>query len=178
LVVCVRSCIFLLLLLICPIKVLADWQSKTVGNPNTQFSQFSVQSSENFPIFTVSCVSAGASLVDMLQIDRLTRDAINVIERIEIQVDDNITMIFYPDQHKMRIGYSYYSQLESGIETVTLTPADDAGLVQFAEMTRQFIDGYSGVARVIATSSESEVQFSLLGFTREYLSMRSACLNN
>jgi len=174
----VRSYILFLGLLIYSVNALADWQSSTVRDPSADISQFSVRASDDFPMLTLSCVTVNSTPVDMLQIDRLTRIDMGVIKSIEIRVDSSPAMIFYPDQHHIIIGYQYHPQLESGIETVAMTPVGDAGEIQFAQMVRQFIDGYKSVARVTTTKGESRVEFSLLGFTQAYLSARTACISS
>jgi len=174
----VRSYILLLGLLGCSVNAVADWKTKVVSDPVTNFSQFSLQASDNFPLFTISCVSLDASPIDVLQIDRLTRIESGAIQEIEIRVDSNPVIRLFPDQHKINILYNYHAQLESGIETVTLVPANDSGENQFAELVRQFIDGNRGVAQVTTATSQMQVEFSLMGFTRAYLAMRTACLKN
>lgn len=173
-----RSFILFLGLLSCSVSALADWNTKVVRDPVADFSQYSLQASDNFPLITFSCVSFDASPFDVLQIDRLTRIESGTIQEIEIRVDSNLAMRFYPDQHKININYTYHVQLESGIETVTLVPSNDSGKNQFAELVRQFIDGYSGVAQVKTATNETQVEFSLMGFTQAYLAMRTACLSN
>jgi len=113
----------------------------------------------------------------MLQIDRLTRIQSVGIEEIEIRVDDNAPILFFPGQYKINSGYTYYPQLESGIETVTLIPSGDSAEIQFAELVRQLIDGFSAVASVKTVTVDTQVEFSLIGFTNGYLTMRTACLD-
>jgi len=156
----------------------ADWQSKAVRDPNIDFNQFSVQASDSFPLLTLSCVNGNTSAVDMLQIDRLTRIATSIVDRVEVRVDSNSTLVFFPDQHKININYNYYPQLESGIETITLMPSNDPGQAQFGKLVSQFINGYSGVVRVVTETSETQIEISLLGFTQAYLSMRTDCINS
>jgi len=173
----VRSYLLLLGLLCCSVSALADWESNTVRDPTSDLAQFSVRSSDDFPMFTLSCVSNKPTLVDMLQVDRLTRVDTGAIEVIEVRVDSNSAMIFYPDQHNIIVGYQYHAQLESGIETVTMTPAGSSGEIQFAELIRQFIEGYKAVVQVKSAEGETRVAFSLLGFTQAYLAARTDCLS-
>ena len=168
---------FLLGLLSCSVSSLADWQTKAISDPLGELSQFSLRPSDDFPLFTFSCISVEESRIDMLQIDHLTRDGIDDIERIEIRVDANPSMIFFPDQHIINFTYQYYPQIEFGIETVTMIPSNGSGEVQFAELLRQFIGGRRGAARVVSSTEEKAVAFSLMGFTQAYLSMRTACLD-
>jgi len=173
----VRICILLLGLLSCSVNALADWQTKVVRDPLTDFSQFSLRPSDDFPLFTFSCVSVAGSPIDILQIDRLSRVQSDDVEKIEIQVDDNPALIFFPDQYKINIAYNYHPQLESGIETVTLMPNGNSGEIQFVELVRQLIAGYNAVAWARTATRDTKIEFSLLGFTRAYLSMRTACLD-
>jgi len=167
-VVCVRSYFLLLGLLGLSVNAFADWQSKAVRDLTGELSQFSLIASDDFPQFTLSCVSNGATLVDMLQINRLTLVAISDIERVEFRVDRNPLMIFYPDQHRINVAYQYHWQIKSGIETVTLMPSNESGEVQFSELVRQFIGGRRGTARVVSENAEREVSFSLMGFTQAH----------
>lgn len=175
---CVRNFILFLGLLGLSVNSFADWQTKAVHDPFGELSQFSLRASENFPIFTLSCIDTDASPVDLLQIDRLTLVPMNSIERIEFQVDSNPGMIFFPDQHRINVAYQYHWKIKSGIETVTLMPANDSGEIQFAELVRQFIRGRRATARVVSYISEREVSFSLIGFTQAQSNMQTACVDN
>jgi len=177
-VVSVRSYILFFGLLSFSINAIADWEAAVVADAAGNVSQYSLRASDEFPMFTLSCVSGDALPVDMVQIDRLTASAFDKIERLEIQVDANPVMIFYPDQHKINIGFQYHQSIENGIETVTAIPADDSGEIQYAELIRQFIEGNRSIARVISASDQAQVSFSLAGFTRAYLPMRTACLES
>jgi len=173
-----RSYILILGLLSCSFNAFADWQTNAVRDPTGELSQFSLRATDQFPLFSVSCVSINTAAIDMVQLDRLTRNAIGVIRQIEIRVDRNQAMIFFPDQHKINIAYTYHPQLESGIETVTMVPANVSGEIQFAELVRQFIEGNRSVVRVITDTGDTRVEFSLMGFTKAYLATRTACLEN
>lgn len=173
-----RRYIVFLGLLLSSTSLLANWQSKVVIDPDTELHQYSLQAAGSFPLVTLSCISVNAIPVDMVQIDRLTKVETSRVERVEIRVDNNPVMVFYPDQHETNIAFNYYSRIETGIETVTMIASNESAKNLYGQLIGQFIKGNRSRARVVTDTGVIELNFSLLGFTKAYLPMRTACLNN
>lgn len=142
---------------------------------DANFSYYNVRASDDFPMFSLSCISANALPYDLLHLNRLTKQQIEAVERIEIRVDRKPAMTFLPGEHNIEVGFKLTSQLDEGVETVTLMPINDAGKNQYASMVRQFVAGNNASVSLITPNGSINVSVSLAGFTKAYRPLQKAC---
>lgn len=146
--------------------------------PDEQVNYYNVRATDEFPIFSMTCISANNAPLDMLHINRLTKEQVTSIQKIEIQVDRNPAIVLLPDQHQLDISFKFHQQIDTGIETVTLMPVTDAGKVQYTQLINQFFAGNNGTAKLVTSEKAIDINIPLIGFTKAYRPMRSACAQN
>jgi len=174
----VRRYLLIAALLCCTGQASAQWLNKVLVDPKEDTSYYSLRTERDFPGVTLNCVSIDAVPFSILQIDRLTTVKSAPLERIEIKIDANQPIIFFPTQHKINTKYAFHNNIQTGIETVSLMSVSNSGDIQFAELVRQFIAGNRSTAKMISGNEVTEIDFSLIGFTAAFRPMRNACLEN